>query len=185
VAVTVYADAVALGPMKGSRFPYDRAKRVATTIETCGIPCFATREIERYIWGKVLYNVALNAPAAILEINYGRLLGQASTRELMEEIIAEAFAVAVAEGVRLDWDSPEAYTEILFQTLIPRTASHFPSMLQDIRHGKKTEIEALNGALHRLGQTRGIATPVNATLTQLIRFKEADDPRGTVVRKGC
>ncbi len=58
------------------------------------------------------------------------------------------------------------------QRLLPPTASHFPSMLQDIQKGKRTEIDALNGALVRLGEQQGIATPVNQTLTRLIRYKE-------------
>jgi len=173
VMVTVYADRVAVGPMKGSGFPFERMEEIAAMIHACGIPCIATREIERFIWGKVLYNVALNAPAAILEINYGRLLEQESTRELMKGIVQEAFTVARTMDVDLDWTAPEEYIEVLFQKLIPPTALHFPSMLQDIHGGKKTEIDALNGALVRLGQAHGLSTPINETLSALIRFKEA------------
>ncbi|MEK6777505.1 MAG: 2-dehydropantoate 2-reductase [bacterium] len=174
VSVTVYADRVVVGPMRGSRFPAQRTEEIAALIDRSGIPCMAAPEIERYIWGKVLYNAALNAPAAILEINYGKLLEHESTKALMREIIVEAFAVAHADGIQLDWSSPEEYLESLFQKLIPATALHFPSMLQDIHHGKKTEIEALNGAIVRLGQKHAIPTPVNETLTRLVRFKEAD-----------
>lgn len=174
VAVTVYADSVVIGPMRGSRLTEKRTEEIAALIDRSGIPCMAAPEIERYIWGKVLYNAALNAPAAVLEINYGKLLEHASTKELMREIILEAFAVAHADGIQLDWSSPEEYLEILFQKLIPATALHFPSMLQDIHHGKKTEIDAMNGAIVRLGQKHAIPTPVNGTLSRLVRFKEAD-----------
>ncbi|PIX85759.1 MAG: 2-dehydropantoate 2-reductase [Nitrospirae bacterium CG_4_9_14_3_um_filter_53_35] len=173
VAVTVYADRVVVGPMRGSRFPARKTEEIAAAVDGAGIPCMATREIERYIWGKVLYNAALNAPASILEINYGKLLENESTKALMREIIVEAFAVANADHITLDWPSPEAYLEILFDRLIPPTASHFPSMLQDIRHGKKTEIDAINGAIARLGQKHAIPTPVNETLSRLVRFKES------------
>ncbi len=174
VQVTVYADRVAVGPMKGSRFPFRRVEEIASLIDGCGIPCFATEEIERYLWGKVLYNAALNAPAAIIESNYGKLLEHESTRELMKEIVAEAFAVARKVGVTLDWNSPEEYVKVLFEKLIPPTASHFPSMLQDIQHGKKTEIDAMNGAIVGLGKKHGVATPVNETLARLVKFKEAE-----------
>jgi len=172
VKVTVIADAVAIGPIRGSDFPFDKAEEIARAIDGTGIPCRAVHEIERFIWGKVLYNVALNAPAAILGINYGKLLEAEVTKELMGEIIGEAFAVAEGEGIKLDWDRPEEYRETLLQRLLPPTASHFPSMLQDIQKGKRTEIDALNGALVRLGEQQGIATPVNQTLTRLIRYKE-------------
>jgi 2-dehydropantoate 2-reductase len=172
VKVTVCADKVAIGPMAGSKFPYEQVEAIAALIDQSGIPAFATETIEQYIWGKILYNVALNAPAAILEVNYGRLLEHRSTRKLIEKIVAEAFSVAHAEGVSLDWPSPENYVEVLFQKLIPATAAHFPSMLQDIHNGKKTEIDAMNGAIVRLGRRHGIPTPFNETLTSLIEFQE-------------
>jgi 2-dehydropantoate 2-reductase len=173
VTVTVYADPVAIGPVRGSRLPLSTSEKIAAVIEQAGIPCLSTGEIERYIWGKVLYNAALNAPAAILEVPYGALLEHDTGRQLMAAVIHEAFAVAHAEGISLDWTSPEAYRKTLFDRLIPSTASHFPSMLQDIHRGKETEIDALNGAIARLGKHRGVPTPVNETLTRLIRFKEA------------
>jgi len=172
VKVTVIADAVAVGSLRGSGFPFNRTEEIARTIEAAGIPCRAVREIEQYIWGKVLYNVALNAPAAVLGINYGKLRDSEATQELMSAIIGEAFAVADAEGVQLGWEKPEEYLETLFEQLLPPTASHFPSMLRDIQQGKRTEIDALNGALVRMGAEHGIATPVNQTLTRLIRYKE-------------
>jgi 2-dehydropantoate 2-reductase len=174
VQVTVYADRVAVGPMEGSRFPFQQVEKIASLIDGCGIPCFATEEIERYLWGKVLYNAALNAPAAIIESNYGKLLEHESARELMKEIITEAFAVARKGGVTLDWSSPEEYVKVLFEKLIPPTAAHFPSMLQDIRHGKKTEIDAMNGAIVGLGKKHGVATPVNETLARLVKLKETE-----------
>jgi 2-dehydropantoate 2-reductase len=45
-------------------------------------------------------------------------------------------------------------------------------MLQDVMRGKKTEIDALNGAIAGLGGEMGIPTPVNLMLTQLIKVKE-------------
>lgn len=44
----------------------------------------------------------------------------------------------------------------------------------DIRRGKRTEIQAMNGAIVDLGRQHGIATPVNQTLERLILFREAD-----------
>lgn len=90
----------------------------------------------------------------------------------MKGIIQEAFDVARALGIRLDWTTPEDYVKVLFQRLIPSTASHFPSMLHDIQQGKRTEIDALNGALVYLGKEQEVPTPINETLTRLVHFKE-------------
>jgi len=45
-------------------------------------------------------------------------------------------------------------------------------MLQDIKAGKKTEIDSLNGAIVELGKRKGVPTPVNETITNLIKAKE-------------
>jgi 2-dehydropantoate 2-reductase len=49
-------------------------------------------------------------------------------------------------------------------------------MLQDIERGRPTEIEAINGQIAARGARRGIPTPVNATLTRLIRARAARRP---------
>ncbi|MDO9326345.1 MAG: ketopantoate reductase C-terminal domain-containing protein [Methanoregula sp.] len=46
-------------------------------------------------------------------------------------------------------------------------------MLQDILHGHKTEIDYLNGAVVTAGKRLGIATPYNACVSDIIRFKES------------
>ena len=46
-------------------------------------------------------------------------------------------------------------------------------MLQDIRAGKQTEIDALNGAVVALGQQHGVPTPANITVTRMIQFMES------------
>jgi 2-dehydropantoate 2-reductase len=46
-------------------------------------------------------------------------------------------------------------------------------MLQDLERGRRTEIDAINGAVWQRGEAHGLATPVNATLTRLLRTVES------------
>jgi 2-dehydropantoate 2-reductase len=48
-------------------------------------------------------------------------------------------------------------------------------MGQDVDKKKRTEIDAINGAVVRFGKETGIATPVNQTLTSLIKVLEAQN----------
>ena len=48
-----------------------------------------------------------------------------------------------------------------------------PVMLQDIRAGKQTEIDALNGAVVSLGKQHVVPTPANITVTRMIQFMES------------
>ena len=45
-------------------------------------------------------------------------------------------------------------------------------MWQDLQAGRRTEIEALNGAICRYGRESGLATPYNETVCHLLRFLE-------------
>ena len=47
-------------------------------------------------------------------------------------------------------------------------------MLQDLRAGRRTEIEALCGAVERLGAAHGVETPVVSALATLVRTAEGD-----------
>ena len=107
-----------------------------------------------------------------METNYGTLAGMEETKTLMEQVIDEIFKVARAKGIKLFWKNPEEYKRFFFEKLIPPTAEHYPSMLWDIRNGKKTEIDALNGAIVKLGEEVGVPTPVNGVITQLVKAKE-------------
>jgi 2-dehydropantoate 2-reductase len=53
------------------------------------------------------------------------------------------------------------------------TAVNRSSMGQDVDRRKRTEIDAINGAIVRFGQEVGLNVPVNRTLTQLVKTLEA------------
>ncbi len=169
--ITVYADKVMLGS-PSHRVELERLEEVASAFTRAGIPTEATLAIDEFIWGKVLYNCSLNPLSAILEVNYGELLEHEETRRVMTAVIGEIFAVAGAKGVTLAWGTPAEYRDVLFGRLIPDTYAHHASMLQDVRRGKKTEIEALNGAIALLGREAGVPAPVNQVLTDLVKVKE-------------
>lgn len=171
VRITVSADRTVIGGLKRG-IERSFAEKVASVFTNAGIPADVTDEISRFLWGKVLYNCALNGLATLMNVNYGKLLSCNGTKQIMGNVIEEIFNVARAKNVSLDWKSPEEYKKLLFEELIPKTFEHHPSMLQDIRRGKKTEIDALNGAVVKMGEETGTELPFNWTITQLIKSKE-------------
>jgi len=148
------------------------ARAWAERLNTAGIPSAYTDDIEGALWAKVFYNAALNPLGALLGVSYGLLAEHEDTRGIMDGVIDEAFAVARAEGVRLSWPAAAAYRALFYERLVPSTIDHRSSMLQDLERGRRTEIEAINGEIWRRGRERGIVTPVNETLTRLIRYRE-------------
>jgi 2-dehydropantoate 2-reductase len=169
VMVSVYADKVLMGPMNpGSQPP--GLDQVATDLNRAGIPAGLVENIWPYIWDKVLYNCALNPLGTVLGVPYGEMGKNPATLELMQLIITEIYQVAQARQIPLTKDTAETYFQFFIEKLVYPTAAHWSSMWQDLRAGRRTEIEALNGAICRYGAELGIATPYNHSLSQMVRF---------------
>lgn len=175
VRVTVFADPTAIGALApGQHAARDAAAhRWAALIDAAGVPAVATDRLAALLWAKVFYNAALNPLGALLNLHYGALPEHQQSRALMDQVIDEAFSVARGEGVALPWPDAAAYRDEFYGRLVPATYDHRSSMLQDLERGRRTEIDAINGAVWRRGAARGITTPVNETLTRLVHAVEA------------
>lgn len=171
VMVTVAADKTYIGGLQDG-ISGEYVNRIAGLFTDAGIPTAPTENILQFIWGKALYNCSLNPLATILNVHYGMLLSNDATRQIIQKILEEIFALTSCLQLNLEWQTAEEYAHVLFNELIPRTFKHHPSMLQDINRGKKTEIDSLNGALAAMGRQAGIEMPYNWLLTQLIKAKE-------------
>lgn len=171
VKVTVHADAIHIGSLYEE--PVSRIEPLCIAISAGGIPCEPTRQIEQDLWAKMLYNCALNPLGAILDVPYGALARENSTRSIMDNIVEEIFRVLNVTGYKTHWKKAADFLEIFYDKLVPATAEHRSSTLQDIQAGKKTEIDTLNGAVIKLAQEYRINVPCNQTVYNLIRFIEA------------
>lgn len=171
VTVTVHADSIHIG----SLFGHDplRVEDLCRSIAAGGIPCRTTDEIGKDLWAKMLYNCALNPLGAILDVPYGELAGREFTREIMNGIIEEVFSVMTSAGYDTHWQSAEDFIEVFYGRLVPDTAEHKSSTLQDISAKKRTEIDALNGAVVKLARQYGVKVPYNLVVYDLVRFIEA------------
>jgi 2-dehydropantoate 2-reductase len=174
VAVTVYAEPVLVGAPWAAAHPAleSRLRGLVDALGATPIPTEWTDDLEAALWAKVLYNSALNPLGALLGVPYGDLAQSPHTRAVMDAAVAEAFRVARGCGVRLPWRDAAEYLKHFYARLVPPTAGHRASMLQDLAAGRPTEIGAINGQVVARGARLGIETPVNAALAAMIRFRE-------------
>lgn len=170
VRVTVSAEPLAIGPAPGAQ-PLLSAARMASTLSNAKLQTVAVDDILPVIWAKVIYNCALNGICSVHEMTYGDILKRPDTQAQMRQVVRECYAVAAKQAVRLEPSSVDAYIELLENRLIPRTAAHYPSMLQDLQKGKRIDIDALNGAICRLGSECGVPTPENQRVVDSIKSK--------------
>jgi 2-dehydropantoate 2-reductase len=132
-----------------------------------GLRTEITGNILPRIWAKLLVNVGINALTATLGCKNGELLTIPGIDERMRSAVEEAMHIARAEGIEI-MDDPYLATRIVCS----RTAENISSMLQDVRIGRRTEIEAINGAVVALGLRHGIQTPENSRLCRQVKELE-------------
>lgn len=156
------------GPTRVGLAPYRPGQEaivdeLAKRFERAGIPIKKSAEARTMLWEKMVWNAPFNALCAITQKRAGAAL--AAAEGLVREAMHEVLRVARAEGA----DLPDA----LIDSMLELTRSEFPdtepSMLQDVRAGRTTEVEILQGAVVERGKRHGIDTPVLRTLATLVR----------------
>jgi 2-dehydropantoate 2-reductase len=123
-----------------------------------------TANVEPVVWGKLVINAAINPLTAILRVRNGDLLTNPQAYALMGQLAGEVAKVAESLAVELPFLDPSRAVE----EVAKQTAENISSMLQDVLRGAPTEVEAINGAVVRLGEQKGIPSPVNRTICSLV-----------------
>jgi len=148
----------------------DRTRAVGAVLEKMnGGPVHVVDNAVGCVWSKLIVNAAINAPATLLRVRNGDLPVSSGGRELIHAIVEECLTIVRAKGIRLIFDDAEARVLAVCEG----TAPNINSMFQDIRAGRRTEIDFINGALAREAQHLGILAPVNRALSLLIKALEA------------
>lgn len=152
----------------------DRTLRLAAQFVRCGVPCRISNNLEGELWTKFVINCALNAASALGHAKYGRIAESADGRQLLHSIVDEMMAVASASNLTL----PGMETSEAALAVVMSIATQMPEQLsstgQDLKRGKRTEIDSLNGYVVRRGAELGVPTPVNHALYTLVKLAEGE-----------
>lgn len=150
-----------------TRKAQDAAALVQSLLQRSGFETILSPQVEQIIWEKLAFNAALNAISMICEATNGEV-DNPPGRRIAQAVVHEAVGVAQAKGLTLN----AAHILATMDAALREHAHHKPSMLQDRDHGRASEIDAINGAIVREGARLGVATPVCATLADLVRVIE-------------
>jgi 2-dehydropantoate 2-reductase len=137
---------------------------VPDLLQKAGFPVEVVSDPVSLLWGKLVINAAINPLTALLRVTNGELLRRPAARELLAQAAQEAASVARIQGINLPYPDPILAVEEVARN----TSSNYSSMLQDVMRGAVTEIEAINGAIVRVGEQLGVPTPVNRMLWKLV-----------------
>jgi 2-dehydropantoate 2-reductase len=137
-------------------------------LNLAGFETIFVEDIIGECWEKVLVNIGINALGALTRLPNGKIIESEDLKYLMGEAINEAIKVAELKKIKL---SRRDYFSIA-HGVAENTAENKNSMLQDILHGKPTEIEFMNGKILKYARELGMKVPFNESFTLLIRGLE-------------
>src|SRR5438093_8732412 len=155
-----------IGPYAGLR--EDDVVWLRDLFDEAGIRTRVSDDIRRDLWLKAIVNAGINPLAALTRLRNGYLASMPMLAAAMTALTTEAAAVARAEGIEiLDREASDLAIKVA-----RRTRDNRASMLQDVERGRRTEIEAITGAILRGAERRGVRTPLNALIYSLVRGLE-------------
>jgi 2-dehydropantoate 2-reductase len=146
-----------------------RAEKVARFLSSSGIETEASGDVLKEIWSKLALNAATLPTSALTRLTADKLLHAPEMKKLMQVLLHEVVAVAVAQKIPLNF---EERWEAIARLLGRLAANTKGSMLQDVERQRRTEIDVINGAVVVAGLARNIPTPANKVALQLIKGLE-------------
>jgi 2-dehydropantoate 2-reductase len=157
---------VRLGEYEGSVSP--RLQRIGAVWEQGGFRVLLFPDIHKMVWEKFICNVAFSGTCTLTGMTIGEVLADREAWSVSSACASEAFQVARAKGIAVEIGDPVAYVRA-FGEKIPNAR---PSMLLDHMAQRRSEIDVINGAVPREAARLGLATPVNNTVSALVRARE-------------
>lgn len=155
-------DPSAIGEIDGTSSA--RLSALAETMAQAGFPTRVAENIMGTLWSKLIHNAAINpicASTGLVQAETAKIPGLEALRTA---IVEEALAVAAAKGIDLEYPDPLPAMRAIV------AAKHTkPSMLQHVEAGRRTEIDAINGAIVREAEALGIAVPANKAMLAVIK----------------
>jgi len=153
---------------------------LAEDLRAAGIDAARSGRMEAVLWGKLLFNLN-NALVALTDQPLGAAIRDPDCRAVYRALLLEGLAACRAAGVRTagfgrlrpSWTPsllalPTPILARLASAVVRADPRARSSMWEDLRRGRRTEVDLLNGEIVALGERTGVATPVNRAIVDLV-----------------
>ncbi|MDE3214968.1 MAG: 2-dehydropantoate 2-reductase [Gemmatimonadota bacterium] len=158
---------IQIAPFAGRRTPALEA--IGAMFRKAGLDTEVVPDVEHAIWQKLLHNAVVNPTSALTGLTCREMLADDDLMAFMRSLCDEIVAVMRARDVPIvNPDDP-------FKPIVGSLTAlgkNRPSMWQDLMRGKRTEVDALNGAVVKVAEAMGLAAPHNAAITHFIHSRE-------------
>ena len=167
-----------LGPFAGSA-TYEQAQEIEALLASSGLHARAFPDLRPAQWSKLIFNATVNTVSALTDLPhvgaFAAVDADTDLGRLVRDLMDEGKAVAAAAGVELHEDPWEMNVHAVRrgETLAAEGRyAHVPSMLEDVRAGRATEIDFITGALVREAGKLGVPVPLHTAMYRLVRARE-------------
>ena len=158
---------VAIGELDGRRS--ERIVALGDAFRDAGVEVELPADMTQALWEKLITVTSWSGMGALARSPIGVMRADPELRQLIDRAMDETIAVAAAEGVTIG--SEFKTTLWSFYDALPDGAT--ASLMRDIMEGRPSELDAWSGAIHRLGCSHGVETPVHSFVYQMLRPMEA------------
>jgi 2-dehydropantoate 2-reductase len=158
------------GPMQRllfGEFDGSRSARGEALLAAClagGIKAELSDDIGREIWQKFIFLAAFSGATTTMRKPIGPIRENAQTRAFLRDVMREVVAVGRAHGANVAEDFAEVRLKLADDVAWDMTSS----MHHDLERGNPLEVRWLAGAVVELGRAKGVATPLNRAIADIL-----------------
>ena len=135
----------------------ERISKIKALFEKAGVKANISENIDADLWKKFILTSVCGGLLAITKTTYGELRELKETRQLMIDVLTEAFCLSQKIGVQIEPDYVDK--AISFIDSFPYNSTS--SLTRDIWKGRPSEIEYRNGTVVKLAEKYGMEVPIN------------------------
>ena len=158
---------IQIAPFGGERTPAIEA--IAEIFRRAGLATELVDNVEHAIWQKLLHNAVVNPTSALTGLTCREMLADEDLMAFMRALCDEIVAVMRAKGIPIV-DEEDPFRPVIGS--LRALGKNRPSMWQDLSRGKRTEVDALNGAVAAEAIRLGLRAAHNEAITHFIHSRE-------------
>jgi len=137
-------------------------------------------------WSKLLINAAFSGVSAVTGFSFGKIASDRRARNIALNIVKECIDVCRAAGIDIEpvngkfpagflyFKNPvkKLLISLVMPIAIKKHREIISGMADDLKRGKPTEIDAINGEVCRTGRAHGVPTPYNDRIVETVHAIE-------------
>lgn len=127
-----------------------------------------SENVQKIIWKKAFLNTSASVLTGILQVRLGYLTENESGWKLVKQLVLEAVDVANADG--MGFDSEEVLTDV--RASLERAQNGYTSIYADIRDGRRTEVDTINGSVVQAAKRNGTPARTHEFIVELVHAIE-------------